>query len=388
MKISKFMTPEIILGSGSISQVGEAALRLGAMNAFVVSDSGVEKAGWVDEVASSLQQCGLSYTSWTKVSSNPKDYEVEEGSQKYLQSECDAIIAVGGGSPIDCAKAIAILVSNGGSIHQYEGVHKVARPLPPMVVVPTTAGSGSEVSQFSIIVDTCRRLKMTIISRSLIPDIAIIDPTALSTKDAKLTANTGIDALTHAIEAYVSIAATPLTDVHALNAIKLISSNLRESVSSKTNLAAKEAMATASLQAGMAFSNAILGLVHAMSHQLGGLYDVPHGEANAVLLPYVMEYNLVSNPSRFADIARALGESLDGLSIRQQAEKAIGAVSTLCSDIGIASSLKDLGAEEDWLPLLAHHTLADVCIVTNPRDVSEEDAKRLFYNAFWGRGPR
>lgn len=384
MKISKFMTPEIIFGSGALSQVGEAARRLGARKVFVVSDPGVTSAGWVGQTLNFLHDQSLATEVWTGVTSNPKDVEVEQGMRRYIESQCDAIVAVGGGSPIDAAKAVATLVSNGGHIHDYEGVHKISRPLPPMVVVPTTAGSGSEVSQFSIIVDTKRHKKMSIISRSLIPDIALADPTVLSTKGPQLTANTGIDALTHAIEAYVSVAATPLTDVHALNAIRLIGGHLRESVASSSNWPAKEAMATASLQAGLAFSNAILGAVHAMSHQLGGLYDIPHGEANAVLLPYVMEFNLIANPNRFADIALALGEPVDCLSTRDRAQAAINAVRSLALDVGIPDNLEALGVEESWIPRLASHTLEDVCLVTNPRDVSENDVRRLFTLALKG----
>lgn len=190
----------------------------------------------------------------------------------YRDNECDAFIGVGGGSAIDIAKAAAILVTNGGQVRDYEGVDRITKPLPPLVMVSTTAGSGSEVSQFSVIVDSERHIKMTIVSKSLVPDIAIIDPDVLATKSARLTASTGLDVLTHAIESFVSIAATPLTDVHAKNAIMLSSQFLRPSVASRYNMEAKEKMAMASLHAGLAFSNAILGAAHAMAHTIGGRY--------------------------------------------------------------------------------------------------------------------
>ncbi|RYD01944.1 hypothetical protein N752_27875 [Desulforamulus aquiferis] len=270
LNISKFVAPEVIFGLGAMSQVGESAVRLGIKRAFLVSDEGVINAGWVERALIYLKEVGISSHVWFELTTNPKDFEVAKGAAQYLESGCDGIIAVGGGSPIDVAKAIAILATNGGQIKDYEGVNKIISPLPPMVIVTTTGGSGAEVSQFSMIVEKARQVKMAIISKSLIPDIAIVDPLILQTKSARLTAATGVDALSHAIEAYVSLAATPLTDIHALAAIRLITENLRESVACTTNLQAKASMAMASLQAGLAFSNAILGATHAMTHQVDG----------------------------------------------------------------------------------------------------------------------
>jgi 1,3-propanediol dehydrogenase len=381
MNITKFVAPEIIFGEKALAQVGESAVRLGATKVFLVSDEGVINAGWVEKALPYLKQAGIQYEIWHDVTANPKDYEVERGVEAYLQADCDAVLALGGGSPIDLAKAIAILAANGGTIKDYEGVNKIDKPLPPMIAVPSTAGSGSEVSQFSIIVDSDRKLKMTIISKSLIPDIAIADPAILSTKSSQLTAATGMDALTHAIEAYVSLASTPLTDIHALNAIKLIAANLRESVASATNRQAKEAMAMASLQAGLAFSNAILGMVHAMAHQLGGILDMPHGEANAILLPYVMEYNLISTVDKFAEIAKAFGENELGLSKRNLAEKAVLAVQELARDIDIPTSLSEFGLKEEYLEEMSLGAVKDACLITNPRDAGLREIMAVFQKA-------
>lgn len=378
MNISKFVAPEMIFGQGALSQVGECAGRLGANKVFLVSDRGVVQAGWVDRAAPYLEREGLTFQVWTGVSPNPKDYEVEVGAREYEKSGCDAVLVIGGGSAIDAAKAVAILASNGGHIGEYEGIDRIAKPLPPMVVVPSTAGSGSEVSQFSIIVDSRRKVKMAIISKSLVPDIAITDPLLLLTVDSRLTANTGMDALTHAIEAYVSVAATPLTDVHALSAIRLIAEHLPASVASQTNAGAKEAMAMASLEAGLAFSNAILGAVHAMTHQLGGLLDMPHGEANAILLPYVMEFNMISSQARYADIAAALGESIAGLSRRQAALRAIAAVRDLAGDVGVPRRLSEVGLDADYIPRLSENAVRDACLITNPRDASLGDIEGIF----------
>ncbi|MGO0059894.1 iron-containing alcohol dehydrogenase [Brevibacillus fluminis] len=381
MQISKFMTPEIIFGEQSISQVGESMSRLGASRVFLVSDPGVVGYGWVERVIAHLRESGLAYQLWTNVTPNPKDYEVHEGVALYRESECDAIVGIGGGSAIDAAKAIALLGSNGGSILDYEGVDRITRPLPPMVMVPTTAGSGSEVSQFSIIVDTARKVKMAIISKSLIPDIAIIDPQTLMTKDSRLTANTGVDALTHAIESYISLAANPLTEIYSLQAMRLIAANLRPSVASRYNPEAKKAMAMASLQAGIAFSNAILGAVHAMSHQLGGLLDTPHGEVNAVLLPYVLDYNYIAAPEKYRQIAEAMGENTAGLSLAESSRLAQRAVTQLLRDLDVPLTLSALGSFEEHLDMLSENAVRDVCMATNPRDMTAEDVKMIFQKA-------
>jgi 1,3-propanediol dehydrogenase len=384
MQISKFVAPEIIFGVGALSQVGESALRLGATKLFVVSDPGVVANQWVEKAVTSLKELGVSFEIWFEVTSNPKDYEVEAGVKQYLATGCDAVLAVGGGSPIDVAKAVAILATNGGTIQDYEGINKITRPLPPLLVVPTTAGSGSEVSQFAIIVDTHRKVKMAIVSKSVIPDIAIIDPLVLQTKDARLTAVTGLDALSHAIESFVSLAATPLSDVHALNAIRLIAQYLRPSVACRTNLQAKSAMAMAALQAGLAFSNAILGATHAMAHQLDALLDLHHGETNAILLPHVMEFNKIACVDKFAQIAEALGENIDGLSRWKAADRAVQAVRRLRRDLGLPESLPANCLSHEQIARLSRNALKDACLVTNPRDVTEEDLYNLFLRALRG----
>ena len=276
---------------------------------------------------------------------------------------------------------MATLSTNHGKIQDYEGIDLINKPLPPLIVVPSTAGSGSEVSQFSIIADSSRKIKMTIISKSLVPDIAISDPLILSTVNSKLTTYTGMEALSHAIEAFLSLASTDLTDVHALHAIKLISANLRASVASQVNEEAKVAMAKASLQAGLAFSNAVLGLVHAMSHQVGGLLDFPIGEISAILLPYVMRFNLVSSMDKYIEIAKAMGAKVDRMTPREAAEKAISMVEELARDVKIPSGLAELGLPEEVIPELSKNAVKDACFITNPRDADVEDIVEIFYSA-------
>jgi len=378
MRLYKFVAPEIIFGRGALEQVGDSLVRLGVKKVFVVSDPGVIEAGWVDEALPHIKEAGLQYKVWSGFTPNPKDHEVHKGLEAYLESECNGVIGIGGGSSIDAAKAIALLSSNGRHIREYEGADKIQRPLPPIVAMPTTAGSGAEVTQFTVITDTERYMKMVIGSKSLIPDIALVDPRTLTTKDRELTANTGMDVLTHAIEAYVSLVATPLTDIQALNAIKLVTTYLPVSMSNRSNLDAKEAMAMASLQAGLALSNAILGLVHAMSHQLGGLLDMPHGEANAILLPYVMEFNLPAAIDRYGIIARTMDNNVDNLGRREAAQRAVEAVRQLAKDVGIPDKLSEAGLTDEVIDKLSRNAMQDVCLVTNPREVEIEDVIKLF----------
>jgi len=381
MNISKFVTPEIIFGLGSLSQIGESAVRLGAGKVFVVSDEDVINAGWVDKALHYLNAAGLKSEIYSSLTTNPKDFEVVEGTKRYLASGCDAIVAVGGGSPTDVAKAIAIIAANGGVLRDYEGINKITHPLPPMLIVPSTAGAGSEVSQFAIIVDTERKLKMSIISKSLVPDIAIVDPDLLRTKDSMLAAATGMDALTHGIESFVSLAATPLTDIHATKAIQLIASNLRRAVNDRQDMEANTNMAMASLTAGIAFSNAILGATHAMTHQVDGLLDEHHGEANASILPHVMEFNLPACPERFRQIAWALGKDIREMPIKEAAHLAISGIRDLIADIGLAKGLGDMGLKEEFIPTLSRNAMNDACLVTNPRTATVEDIESIFRKA-------
>lgn len=386
MYISKFVTPEIIFGSGSLNQVGECCSRLGSSRVFLVADHGVVSCGWVEKATVYLEHANLKHQLWSDFSANPRDYEVEEGAHLYAETGCDAVLAVGGGSAIDAAKAVATLSTNNGRIHDFEGIDMITEPLPPLIVMPSTAGSGSEVSQFAIISDSHRKIKMTIISKSLVPDIAISDPFILSTVPGKVTAHTGMGALSHAIEAYLSLAATDITDIHALHAIKLISANLRSSFASQVDETAKIAMAQASLHAGIAFSNAVLGLAHAMTHQVGGLLDLPIGMISAVLLPYVMRFNLIACLEKYALIARAMGAQIDHLSKREAAERAIEMVGELANDVGIPSGLSVLGLSDESIPELSRNAIKDACFITNPRDADVDDIISIFHSALETEG--
>jgi len=380
MNISKFVIPEVIFGPGALQHLGENAAGSGASKVLVVTDTGLLKTGWIDKVVDYLGAAGVAFEIFSAVSSNPKDTEVELAVERYQTACCDAVVGVGGGSCADMAKVTAMLATNGGRLTDYEGINKIHQPLPPVIIAPTTAGTGTEVTQFARIVHTERRLKMSFISRSLIPDIALVDPDLLTTVSARMTATTGIDALAHAIEAYVSLAATPLTNLHALNAIRLVFGNLRQAVADRHDRQANINMALASLNAGIAFSNAILGAGHAMTHQVDGLMDTHHGEANAVLLPHVMLFNLPNCRQQFREIAQAMGETGSGDAL-PAAEQAIDAVQKLTEDIGLMQSLTDLGLSEDQLQRLTDNVMQDKCMATNPRLATPEDIAELFRKA-------
>lgn len=381
MQVCKFTLPEIVFGRGVLEQVGKAVRRLGVTRVLVLSDPGIIAAGWLEHMLPYIEQEGLGYAIWTGVTPNPKDHEVAAGAAFYQDQRCNGLIALGGGSCIDAAKGIAVLSTNSGRIQDYEGIDRITRPLPPLVAIPTTAGTGADVSQFAVITDTQRRVKMTLISRSLIPDISLTDPLLLTTKDAWLTASTGMDALTHGIESYVSLAASFLSEVHSLCAISLAFSALRRSVTNPTDLEAKELMARSSLHAGMAFSNAILGATHAMAHQVGGMLDQPHGELNAILLPTIMEYNLPACPERYAAITTAMGLPVSGATPTEAGQVAIAAVRALIADVGLTKRLADLGVKPHAIPALSANAMHDACMATNPRELSVETVIELFYLA-------
>ncbi|NMB77487.1 MAG: iron-containing alcohol dehydrogenase, partial [Methanomicrobiales archaeon] len=282
--LRKFVAPEFIIGTDARLLAGRYAKNFGARNVFVVTGPHVIQAGWVSDVTKSLESEGIGYIIFSDVTPNPRDFEVMKGAGQYDEAGCDAILAVGGGSPIDCAKGIGIVVTNRKHILEFEGADNVPVPPPPMICIPTTAGTGADVSQFAIINDTERRVKIAIISKMIVPDIALVDPVPLTSLTPELTAHTGMDAITHSVEAYVSNASSPVTDLQAMESIRLMNEHLLPAFKNPHSLEERYQTMLGSLFAGLAFSNASLGAVHAMAHSLGGYSDLPHGECNALLL--------------------------------------------------------------------------------------------------------
>ncbi|KAF0215451.1 MAG: alcohol [Geobacteraceae bacterium] len=376
----KFEVPEIIFGRGLLSQIGSCARRLGGHKVFLVSDQGLFHAGWVDKVMHSLMEAGLSFIYYDQITCNPKDVEIEEGAREYFRHGADVIVGLGGGSAMDAAKGIAILVSNGGRIRDYKGPDKIIRPLPPLVLCPTTCGTGSDVSQFAVISDTELRCKMTIMSRCVAPDISLTDPDTLETLPDEFVCTTATDALSHAMEAFFSVASTSLTDVHAIKAMRLLTKSLVNAVRERTpdDL---ENLSRASLHAGMAFSNSLLGIVHALAHPIGGLYDANHGSVNAILLPEVLRYDIPVVTEKLPELAWGLGHTGKG-ETSSSGEMVQDTVETLLDAIGAPRSLRSIGVVREDIPDLARKALKDVCIVTSPREADEQDLIRILEKAF------
>jgi len=381
-RVSKFLIPEVIFGIGTLGEVGGAVRRVGGRRPMLVSDPGVLAAGWVERAMPHLADVSVSYRLWHDLTPNPKDFEVQAAFESYLESGCDALLAIGGGSCIDVAKAVAILSGNGGHILDYEGIDRATAPIPPTVMVPTTGGSGSDVSQFCVVTDTARRIKATIGGRALVPEISITDPEVLTTMPSELTAHTGLDALSHAIESCVSEACDFLSKGHAVAAIEGIAEHLPVAVQDPHDLVAREGMARASLQAGLAFTNALLGATHAIAHQIGGALDLPHGLLNAILLPHVMRFNAETHAERYVDVARALGVATDRLDPGIAAEGAVERVEELSRSLEIPGGLHQLGVDPGEFDQFALGALRDAYIATNPRPVSEDDVRRICIAAY------
>lgn len=380
-RVSKFHAPEIVFGLHALVEAAHSARRLGGLRPLLVTDPGLIEAGWVAELRGYLADAGLETVVWSGLTPNPKEHEIAAGHEVYASRGCDVLIALGGGSVIDATKGIAILASNGGHILDYEGVDRVSEPVPPMVMVPSTSGTGADVSQFCIVTDTTRGTKVTIIGRALVPDVTVIDPRLLTTMPEWLNAATGLDAFTHGIEAFVSLAHNPLTDHHALRAVSLVARNLVQTIDSPGDTPARALMAQASLEGGLAFTNAILGAAHAMSHQVGGMLDLPHGVINGILLPHVIRFNAGEDPRPFVQIASCLGLP-EAHGPAEEAGLAVAeAVERLATEVGLPRGLADLGVSESDLSRLAEFTLADACLSTNPRSASHAQLVELFRSA-------
>ena len=303
------------------------------------------------------------------------------GAELYAREQCDVIVALGGGSVMDCAKAIGIVFANQCEVTAFEGADQVEIPGPPLICIPTTAGTAAEISQFCIIVNSPQRYKMAIISKSVVPDIALVDPETTLTLSPHLTACTGLDALTHAVEAYVSTASSPVVDVHALAAIRLVWENIERAFSEPTALEAREQMLLGSLQAGLAFSNASLGAVHAMAHSLGGFLDLPHGACNALLLDHVIRFNVNDATERYRQIGHMMGLHLDRASPQHCASELSQALATLRQRLGIPDRMAHYGVNSADIPELARHAAQDACLVTNPRRMTTEEIKVIYGEA-------
>jgi len=377
-ELRKFVAPEFVFGTGARRRVGFYARNFQARRALVVSDRGVAAAGWTAEAVADLNDAGVETLVFNDVTPNPRDDEAASGAGVFRAARCDVIVAVGGGSVIDCAKGIGVLTTGGGAISDYAGVDTIASPGPPLIAVPTTAGTSADVSQFAVFTDTARRAKVLIVSKTVIPDVALVDPVTTSTMGPLLTAHTGIDALSHAIEAFASTAGSPIIDVHAAAAIRAVWEHLPASVRDSGDARARGEVMLGSLQAGLAFSNAGLGAVHALSHPLGGRLDLIHGEVNALLLEHVVDFNFESAPERYTEIARLIGIDTRGRPPAEIRRRLRDALRTFRVSLGVEGGLGTRGLSADMFGEFAEFAVRDACVYTNPRRVSADDARAIY----------
>ncbi len=381
LELRKFVAPEFVFGPKAIDLVGRYLTNFGAGKVMIVTDQGIIAAGWVDRISGLIRDEGIGSAVFSSISANPRSEEVMAGADFYHDNHCDIIVAIGGGSPMDCAKGIGIVTTNHRNIVSFEGIDNVPVPGPPLVCIPTTAGTSADVSQFAIITNTDKGVKLAIISKTTVPDVALIDPLPTLTMSPYLTACTGLDALIHAIEAYVSTANSPIYDLHALEAIRLISANLLPVLITPDDIELRTRIMLGSLQAGLAFSNASLGAIHAMAHSLGGLLDLPHGECNAILLEHVVSYNFPKARDRYAKIGEAMGLDLDSLRSKDILAMILSEISRLKRSVGIQKTLGERGMKRADIPTLALNAMRDPCMVTNPRVPTQRDIEVIYEEA-------
>lgn len=378
-ELRKFVAPEFVFGEGAALLAGQYAANLSIKKALVVTGPVLESLGLPGKIVDCLSEEGVQSVVYTGTSPNPRDYEVMEGAELYRKHGCDAIVTVGGGSPMDCAKAIGIVCTNDQHVLDFEGVDRVAHPGPPLICIPTTAGTAADVSQFCIINDVQRKVKIAIVSKTMVPDVALIDPALTMTMGPELTAHTGLDALTHAVEAYVSNASSVVTDLNAAESVRLIKQHLLTAIEQPQNMEARTGMMLASTYAGLAFSNAILGAVHAMAHSLGGLLDLPHGLCNAILLDHVVDFNFEAVPDKYCILGNILGSPVPVEAPYDESKDAtLQAFRALKTAAGVSNRLCDLGMNKSDLPLLAEKALLDACMLTNPRQPSHQEVMDIY----------
>eukprot|EP00931_Biecheleriopsis_adriatica_P025370 TRINITY_DN155_c0_g1_i2.p1 TRINITY_DN155_c0_g1~~TRINITY_DN155_c0_g1_i2.p1 ORF type:complete len:472 (-),score=119.94 TRINITY_DN155_c0_g1_i2:81-1496(-) len=377
-----FMPCKSILGEGAMKGAVEQIKSLGHTKALIVTDAVLVKVGAVKALTDTLDAASIAYAIYDGCEPNPTCGQVEAGLKMVKEQNCDFVISFGGGSPHDCAKAISLTATNGGDIRAMEGVDKSTKPMMTMVAVNTTAGTGAEMTRFCIITDETRHVKMAIVDWRVTPTLAVNDPKTMIGMPKSLTAATGMDALTHAIEAYVSTASNPVTDACAVRAMKLISSYLPTAVEDGKNIKARDMMAYAEFLAGMAFNSAGLGYVHAMAHQLGGMYNMPHGVCNAILLGPVQKYNAKYVPELFIDIAVALGFNC-GDDKDLAVTKVLDAIKLLKNRVGIPKNLKAFKqVKVEDFPQLAENAMKDACGATNPHQPTKDEVIKLFQEAY------
>lgn len=377
----QFLLPtKVVYGPGCLKELPHELAAFGGKRPIVVTDGGVQKAGIAKRVTDLLDAAGVSYIVYDGVEPNPKDVNVEEGARIAREFGADSIIAIGGGSPIDCAKSIGVLLAhNADKIKPYEGKTAATLPLPLLISVPTTSGTGSELTFSSVITDTANKYKMTVKSPFTAAKVAVCDPELTLSVPPMATASTGVDALTHAIEAYTATCSEPISDAVALYAIELIYENLVQAVKNGSDLSVRSGMLMGSMLAGIAFSHSDVASVHCVAESLGGVYDLPHGMCNAIFLPYVMEYNMAYCQEKYARVAKAMGLSFE--TVEEGAKAAVEAVKQLCRDVGLPT-FRSLNVGEENFDQIAEMSARNISTGSNPRPMSKEDYLTVLRSAY------
>lgn len=383
-KVSKFFSPKkIILGQDTLKQVGEEAKALGGSRAIIVTDPGIVSAGYAKLAEDALRDAKIEVGIFDGVEPEPPARIVAESVKMIREGKYDVVIGLGGGSSLDIAKGAAIMANNPGVIVDYAGIDKVPKAGPPKILIPTTAGTGSETSRALVVIDERDNTKRSIASSFGIADVAILDPMLTLSMPPQVTANTGMDALVHAIESYVSATTTPFAEILAIESISLIAHNLPLAYSKGSNGIARYNMLLAASIAGLAFASSRLGIVHGLAYVIDTEYQLPHGRANAIMLPHVMNFNKTGNLRKFAKIAEAMGENVEGLSMYKAAEKSVEAVENLLNAVQIPFRLSQYGISRDDLPKLVEGGMKQARLfIPNPRDVTPEDLKSIYEKAF------
>lgn len=378
LELRKFVAPEYVFGTDARLMAANYCKQLGGRKVLLATDAGISQTPWLSEVESLLQNQGIDFVVFSDISPNPRDYETMNGVEVYRENNCNLILALGGGSVLDCAKGIGIVATNQKDIKLFEGVDQISRPMPPLICIPTTSGTSADVSQFAIINNFEERYKMAIISKAVVPDVALIDPVVLTSMNNLLSAYTGMDALSHAFEAFVSNASSAFTDLYSLEAIRLLYENLIPSIKDPSNIQLRGKVMLASLYAGLAFSNASLGCVHSLAHSLGGYLDLPHGECNAILLPHVVDFNFDTSTERYKKIAQILNLPVNKATSSETKQILIDYLQQMKKELGIISTLKQKGVGTSDVPILADKAIKDPCNATNPRPPEKDDLEAIY----------
>lgn len=377
-RVFRYEIPTIVeFGNGSIHALAEHVKALGGTKVLIVGDPGVVAAGVVDRLAAPLAKADIPYLIFSEIEADPDISSVENGTELAKANGCDLVVGVGGGSSLDTAKAIGIMLTNPGHIRDYVGINKVQTQAAPVIAVPTTAGTGSEMTIWSVLSDKKEKVKLSVGSPYNCPTLALCDPELTVTLPPHITAATGMDALTHALESYVNKATQPISEGLALQAMKMIAKSLRLAVVQGENLQARHDMLLASLIAAMAFNSTRLGLAHALALPLGAHFKIPHGTVNAILLPEVMQFNLIGNLPKYAEIAALFGEKIEHLTQREAAERSVVAVRQLKNDVGITQTLSAYGLQEEHLDFIVEEAMQSGNVAVNPRKPTLDDLKAI-----------